>query len=40
METTDEDSVADLITNGDLCEGCGCDMGEGDGYPRKCEACR
>ena len=31
--------IADLMLEGDLCEGCGCEMGPGDGYPRRCRAC-
>lgn len=31
--------IADMMINGDLCEGCGVDLGEGDGYPRKCADC-
>lgn len=31
---------ADLIINGDVCEGCGEDfMEEGPGYPRRCSSC-
>jgi len=29
----------DDILNGDFCEICGSYLGEGDGYPRKCEDC-
>lgn len=32
--------IAEGMINGDLCEGCGVWMGEGDGYPRKCEECK
>lgn len=31
--------IAELMINGDICEGCGCELGEGDGYPRRCEGC-
>jgi hypothetical protein len=31
--------IADQILNGDMCEGCGEWMGEGDGYPRRCPGC-
>jgi predicted Zn-ribbon and HTH transcriptional regulator len=32
---------ADLIINGDVCEGCGENFDdEGDGYPRRCSSCR
>lgn len=31
---------ADLIINGDVCEGCGQEFeDEGPGYPRRCKAC-
>lgn len=30
---------ADYILNGDDCQYCGEYLGEGDGYPRSCEAC-
>ena len=30
---------AELIINGDVCEGCGEEMGDGPGYPRRCSAC-
>lgn len=30
---------ADLILNGDVCEGCGEEMGDGPGYPRRCSYC-
>lgn len=30
---------ADLILNGDVCEGCGEEMGDGPGYPRRCSSC-
>lgn len=30
---------ADSILEGSFCEGCGEYMGEGDGYPQKCDAC-
>jgi tRNA(Ile2) C34 agmatinyltransferase TiaS len=33
--------VADMMLDGDLCEGCGVYMGSpGDGYPRKCADCQ
>lgn len=32
--------IADLMINGDICEGCGCELdGEGDGFPRRCAGC-
>ena len=31
--------IADMILDGDLCEGCGVYLGGGDGYARKCAAC-
>lgn len=32
--------IADLMINGDICEGCGVELGgEGDGYPRRCSGC-
>lgn len=31
---------ADYMINGDDCQQCGVYMGEGDGYPRTCEACK
>ncbi len=32
--------IADLMVNGDICEGCGVELqGEGDGYPRRCAGC-
>lgn len=30
---------AELILNGDVCEGCGEEMGDGQGYPRRCSSC-
>jgi len=30
---------ADLMINGDICELCGCELGEGEGYPRRCNGC-
>lgn len=30
---------AELILNGDVCEGCGEEMGDGPGYPRRCSSC-
>lgn len=30
---------ADLILNGDVCQVCGEEMGDGDGYPRSCSSC-
>lgn len=32
--------IADLMINGDICEGCGVELGEGDGYPRRCAYCQ
>lgn len=32
--------IADMIVNGDMCEGCGVWLGEGDGYPRRCDSCK
>src|SRR5580692_11302367 len=31
--------IADLMINGDICQGCGAELGEGDGYPRQCRGC-
>lgn len=32
--------IADMMLDGDLCEGCGVWMGsEGDGFPRRCASC-
>lgn len=31
--------IADLMINGDICEGCGCELGDGDGFPRRCTGC-
>lgn len=32
--------IADLMINGDICEGCGVELdGSGDGYPRRCRGC-
>jgi len=31
---------ADLLLNGDVCQYCMCEFGEGDGYPRSCRGCR
>ncbi len=32
--------IADLMINGDICEGCGCELdGEGNGFPRRCSGC-
>lgn len=32
--------IAELMINGDICEGCGVELqGAGDGYPRRCVAC-
>lgn len=28
--------IADSMLDGDICEGCGCEMGQGDGYARLC----
>lgn len=30
---------AELLINGDVCEGCGEEMGDGPGYPRRCSSC-
>ena len=30
---------SDMMINGDMCEMCGEDLGEGSGYPRNCTAC-
>lgn len=33
--------IAEMMLEGDLCEGCGCYMGgSGDGFPRRCASCR
>lgn len=31
--------IADATINGDFCQSCGEFLGEGDGFPRNCEAC-
>ncbi len=31
--------IADGIIDGEFCEECGTYIGEGCGYPRKCESC-
>jgi hypothetical protein len=31
--------IADMMLDGDLCEGCGDYLGDGDGFPRLCESC-
>lgn len=31
--------IADLMINGDICEQCGEELGQGDGYARLCAAC-
>lgn len=31
--------IAEMMLEGTLCEGCGVYMGEGDGYPVRCEDC-
>jgi hypothetical protein len=31
--------VADMMINGDMCEGCGGFLGGGDGHPRRCSYC-
>lgn len=31
--------IADLLVNGDICEVCGVELGEGAGYPRRCIGC-
>jgi hypothetical protein len=30
---------ADLMLSGEVCEFCGCELGEGPGYPRRCHGC-
>lgn len=32
--------IADMMIDGDLCEGCGVWIGEGQGYSRTCHACQ
>lgn len=32
--------IADMMLDGDLCEGCGEYLGDGEGYARKCVGCR
>jgi len=32
--------IAEAILEGDFCEGCGVDLGAGDGYPRRCADCQ
>lgn len=32
--------IADMMINGDMCEVCGVILGDGDGYPRRCQDCR
>lgn len=32
--------IADGMLNGDFCQYCGEYLGEGDGYPRTCHACK
>lgn len=32
--------IADAMLDGTLCETCGVYLGEGLGFPRKCEVCR
>ncbi len=31
--------IADLMINGDICQICSMELGEGDGYPRSCAGC-
>lgn len=32
--------IADLMVNGDICEGCGVELeGVGEGFPRRCPGC-
>lgn len=31
--------IAEMMLEGDLCEGCGEYLGDGDGFPRRCEGC-
>jgi hypothetical protein len=32
--------IADLMIEGEICEGCGCELGgEAPGYPRRCSGC-
>ena len=32
--------IADLMIDGEICEGCGCELdGEAGGYPRRCFGC-
>jgi len=31
--------ITDSILNGDLCEECGCGIGPGEGFPRRCIDC-
>lgn len=39
VDDDENESMADQIVNGDFCEGCGTWMGEGDGFPRRCNFC-
>lgn len=32
--------IADYALNGDMCQSCGEWLGDGDGYPVNCEACK
>ena len=32
--------IADAMLDGEMCEGCGEYLGGGDGFPRRCSACR
>lgn len=32
--------IADLMLDGDICEVCGVELSEGNGYPQLCEACK
>lgn len=32
--------IAEMMLDGELCEGCGDYLGDGDGFPRYCRACR
>ena len=31
--------IAEMMLDGEMCEGCGEYLGDGDGFPRRCEAC-
>lgn len=32
--------IGERVLNGDICELCWLELGEGDGYPRQCEWCK